>query len=105
MKFHIDSPMLKYRQNASNSCRLIRLNPAFESINKIKSTNDISKRIEASLTSQVSFRYFIDSENDVLKIQKIVKGKQKLYYNMKKYTHKGSFNILNNISEHITLVQ
>ena len=36
---------------------------------------------------------------------KRVKGKQVLYYNIIKYNHKGYFNIYNDISEHVTLVQ
>ena len=57
------------------------------------------------MTSQVSFRNRVDFSNAVLKNQKIVKVEQKLYYNMKKYEQKVSFNILNEISKHVTLVQ
>ena len=46
MKFRIDSPMLKYHQNASNSCCVSSLESSFDSINQIKATNSISKRIE-----------------------------------------------------------
>ena len=85
MRFHIYDPMLKYCQNTPKSCCFSSLEQAFESINKIKLANDISKRIEKSLTSQVIFRNHIDLENAVLKNQKRVKGKQRLYYNTKKY--------------------
>ena len=44
----------------------------------------------------------IDFSNAILKNQKRVKGEQKLYYRMK---NTGSFNILNDIIEHVTLVQ
>ena len=64
--------------------------------------NTIPKTI---LTSQDGFRNRIDFENIFLKNQKIVKGEHVLYYNTKKYKQKGSFNILNKISEDITLVQ
>ena len=45
MKFHIDAPMLKYRQNTLNSCCFSSLLSAFDSINQIKAFNDISKNI------------------------------------------------------------
>ena len=105
MKFHIDAPMLKYRQYTPNICCFSSLESAFESVNQIKASNAISKRMEDSLTSQVGFRNYIDFANAVLKNQKIVKGVQKLYYKMSKYTQKSSFNILNDICEHFTLVQ
>ena len=105
MKFQIDFTMLKYCQNKLNSCCFSSLASAFYSINQIKYANAISKRIEESLTSQVSLSNHIDFSNAVLKNQKIVKVEQKLYYNMKKYEQKVSFNILNEISKHVTLVQ
>ena len=57
------------------------------------------------MTSQVGFRNRIDFENDVLKNQRRVKDDQVLYYNIKKYKQKGYFDILNGISEHITMVK
>ena len=45
MKFHIDAPMLKYRQSTSNSCRFSSLVSAFDCINQTKAANDISKYI------------------------------------------------------------
>ena len=77
----------------------------FESINKIKAANDISKRTGEALTSEVGFRNHIDFENAVLKNQKRVKDEQKLYYKLNMFKHKGYFNILNKISEHVTLAQ
>ena len=57
------------------------------------------------MTSQVVFRNRIEFANYILKSQKIDIGKQVFYYNLKKYKQKGSFNNVNNISEHVTLVQ
>ena len=57
------------------------------------------------MTNQVGFRNHIDFANDVLKNQKRVKGEQKLYYKLKMHRHRGYFNILNDISEHVNLVQ
>ena len=46
MMFHIDDPMLKYRQSTSNSCCFGSLESAFDIINQTKAANDISKRVE-----------------------------------------------------------
>ena len=70
IRFHIDVPLLKYHQNTSNSCCFSSLASAFDSINQIKAVNYISKRIEESLTSQVSFRNCIVFLNAALKNQK-----------------------------------
>ena len=43
-------------------------------------------------------------ESSVLKNQK-KKGEQVLYYNLNKYKQKGSFDVLNSKSQHVTLVQ
>ena len=67
MKFHIYSPMIKYCQSTSNSCCFSSLASSFDSINQIKSSNDISKHIEESFTSQFGFRNRIDFENAVFK--------------------------------------
>ena len=105
MKFHIDAPMLKYWQSKLNSCCFSSLESSFDSINKINSTHVLSKRIEESLTSKVGFRNSIDFKNDVLKNWKRIKGEQTLYYKLNMFKQKGYFNISNNISEHVTLVQ
>ena len=76
MKFHINSPILKYRQSTSNSCCFSSLVSYFDIINQIKASNAMSKCIEESFKSQVSFRNRIDSASTVLKNQKIIKGEQ-----------------------------
>ena len=70
----------------------------------MKFANAISKRIEDSLISKFGFRNCIDIENAVMKNQKIDKCEQILYYNLKKYKQKGYFDILNNTSENVTLL-
>ena len=57
------------------------------------------------MTGQFGFRDRIDSGNTVLKTQKIIKGEHKLYYKLNIFKQKGSVNILNDISEHVALVQ
>ena len=59
--------------------------------------------IEESLTSKVGNNIYF--ANDILKNQKRVKGEHNLYYSMKMYKKMGSFNIFNNISEHLTLIK
>ena len=46
MNFCSKAPMLKYRQNSSNSCCFSSLASAFDSINQTKSATSISMRIE-----------------------------------------------------------
>ena len=77
MRFNIDAPMLKYRQNTSNSCCFGSLASYFEITNQTKAADYISKHIEESLTSQVGFRNIIDFGNSALKNQKRVKGEHK----------------------------
>ena len=60
-------------------------------------------RTEESLESEVGNR--INVANDVLKYKKRNKGKTKMHYNLIKYKKKGIYKILEDISEHVTLVQ
>ena len=46
----------------------------------------------------------IDFVNAILKNKKI-KGEPKLYYSLRKYKNKGSYDILTEMSQHVTLVQ
>ena len=45
IKFHVNDPILKYRQNLSNSCCFNSLASAFKNINKAKAYNDTSRNI------------------------------------------------------------
>ena len=47
----------------------------------------------------------IDFANAILKNEKTIKGKPRVYYILRKYKKKGSYDILTDISEHVTLVQ
>ena len=47
----------------------------------------------------------IDFENVILKNEKTIKGKPRVYYSLRKYKKKGSYDILTDISEHVTLVK
>ena len=56
------------------------------------------------MTIQISFRNCIDSANSVLKNQRRVESEQGLYHNTNKFKHKYYYEILNYISEHVTLL-
>ena len=47
----------------------------------------------------------IDFANAILKNGKKLKGKPRVYYSLRKYKKKGSYDIMTYISEHFTLVQ
>ena len=46
----------------------------------------------------------IDFAKDTLKNEDKIKGEPKVYYSLRKYKKKGSYDILADISEHVTLV-
>ena len=102
-KFQNDAPILKYCQRSLNRYCFSSLASAFSSINHNKADNAISLRIEESLESEVGNR--IDFANAILKNEKTIKGKPRVYYILSKYKTKGSYGILTEIIEHITLVQ
>ena len=47
----------------------------------------------------------IDFTNDILKNKTKLKGEPRVYYILRKYKRMGSYDILIEISEHVTLVQ
>ena len=47
----------------------------------------------------------IDFENAILKNEKQIQGKPRVYYSLGKYKNTGSYDIMTYISEHVTLVQ
>ena len=47
----------------------------------------------------------IDFANDILKNEKIIQIKPRVYYSLVKYKKKGYYDILEDISENVTLVQ
>ena len=103
MNFHSKAPMLKYCKKSLNSCCFSSLESAFYIINHTKAANYVAIYIEESLKIQVG--NCIDFVNAILKNEKRFKGEQKLYYSMSTYTTRGFFDILTDISEHVTLVQ
>ena len=60
-------------------------------------------RIQESLDNKVGNR--IDFANAISKNEKQIKGKPKVHYSLDKYKKKGSYDIMKDIPEHVTLVQ
>ena len=102
-KFQNYAPILKYCQKSLNSCCFSSLVSAFYSINHNKSANAISLRIEESLESELG--NCIDFANYILKDEKIIQSEPRVYYSLRKYKQKGSYDILKYISEIFTLVK
>ena len=60
-------------------------------------------RIEESFDSKLGNR--IDFANAILKNENIIKGKLKVFYSLREYKKKGSYDILIDMSEHFILDQ
>ena len=104
--FHPREPLLKYHQKSSNSCCLSILSSDFHSNSENKDETAHEKHINKSLTLQSNkFSNIIDFANDITKEKLRHKGEQHLRYNLKKCKNKGDFDIINDISENVTLVQ
>ena len=103
IKYYNDAPMLKYRQKLLNIFCFSCLVSAFSIIEQTKAVNDISFFIEESLKSKMGNR--IDYANAILINEITVKGKPRVYYIVKKYKKMGSYDVLIESFEHVTLVQ
>ena len=84
-----------------NSCCFISLESAFASINHFNAANYLSMRIEESLKSEVGDH--IDFADDILKNKKINVGEARVHYNLIKYKKMCEYEILEDISEDVTL--
>ena len=99
---HNDAPMLNYCQKSLNSCCFSSLESAFDSIKQTKYVNDKFFCIEESLKIEVG--NCIDFANAILKNEKKLKGEPRVYYSLRKYKNKGSYDILTDLSKHVNLV-
>ena len=78
----------------------------FHSIGEDRAIYAFESITKESLTLQTNrFRNIIYFANDITKKNLRHIGEQHLRYNLKKWKKKGDFDILNDISENITLVQ
>ena len=101
--FHNDAPMLNYCQKSLNICCFNSLASDFYIIKQTKAYNAISLRIEEYFKSKEGNR--IDFANAILKNEKTIAGKPRVYYIPRKCKKKGSYDILRDMSEIFTLVQ
>ena len=102
-KFHNDVPILKYFQKSLSIFCFSILASAFVGIKQIKNTDAISLGIEEYLKSKLGNR--INFENAILKEENKIKGEPKFHYILRKYKKKGSYDILKDMGENVTLVQ
>ena len=75
----------------------------FASIEQIKAANAILLRTEEYLKSKMGNRIYF--ANSILKNEKKLKGKQRVYDSLRIYKNMGSYDIITEISEHVTLFQ
>ena len=86
-----------------SSCCFSSLASTFASIKHFKAANAISIRIKESFKSEVGNR--IDFVNEIMLNHKINKGKARVHYKLMKYKKMGDYEILEDISANVTLVQ
>ena len=98
--------MIKYHQNTSNSCCLSSLESDFHCIGNNKAVPALVNRIKESLTQQTEFFNNITHfANAIISNRRKIKGEQNLRYNLMIWKKNDTFDILNDISENVTLVQ
>ena len=99
-------PVMKYHQKTSNGCYMSSLVSAFHFINENRATNALVNSTEGSLVLQKEhFKNKIHFANDSMSSRRKIKGEHNLGYNLTIWKKKDDFDILNNISENVTLVQ
>ena len=86
-----------------NKCCFSSLASAFASNKQIKASNAISIRIKESLKSEVGNR--IHFANDIMLNNERNKGEARVHFNLIKYKNMGEYEILEDISANVTLVQ
>ena len=104
--FHPEASLIQYHQKTSNSFCLSSLSSAFQCIGDNRAVSSLVKRIEESLNLQTKeFKTRIHFANAIMKNRRRIKVEQNLQYNMTIWNKNDAFDILNDISEYITLVQ
>ena len=106
MHFRPAAPVLEYHQKSSKRCCFGSLASVFHIIGDNRAVPSILNFIEESLILQIDkFRNRIHFANYIMTNRMHIKGEQHLRYNLKVWHEKYTFDILNNISEYVTLVQ
>ena len=106
VQFRTEAPLIKYHQKSSNSCCLISLKSDFNCIGDNRAFTALVNLIKESLTLQTEiFKSRIHFSNYIMKNRRKIKGEQILQYNLTIQNKNDDFDILNEISEDVTLVQ
>ena len=101
--FHKDAPILSYCQKTLNCCCFSSLSSAFDSSKHVKAANAIYICIKESFKSEVGNH--IDFANEIMLKGKRNEGEARVHYKLIKYKKMGDYNILEDISADVTLVQ
>ena len=100
------APVIKYHQKSSNSCCLSILASAFKYIFENRAAHSLVNSIGESFTLKTEkFNNTIHFANDIMKNRRKKKGEQNLRFNLTIWKKNDAFDILNDISEDVTLVQ
>ena len=98
--------MIKYPQKTYNSSCLSSLSSAFHCIGNNRDLPDLVNSIEESLALQTeNCKNRIHFANAIMANKRKIKGEQNLRYNLTIWNKIDAFDILNEISENVTLVQ
>ena len=106
VQFRTEAPLIEYHQKSSNSCCLGSLESEFHCIGDNRDITHIVNRIEESLALQTEiFKSIIHFASSIMKNRRKIKGEQNLQYNLTIVKKNNDFDILNEISEDLTLIQ
>ena len=106
VQFHPAAPVIKHHKKTSNSCCFSSLASAFHCISDNRAVPALVNSIEESLTLQTNnSKNIIHFANDIMKNRRKIKGEHNLRYNLMIWKENYAFDILNDISENVTLVQ
>ena len=106
VQFHLAAPLMKYHQKTFNSFCLSSLASEFNCINYNMYVLALVNIIEESLTlEKENCKNKIHFANSIMSNRREIKGKQTLRYNLSIWIENDAFDILNDISENIILVQ
>ena len=106
VQFHSAAPLIKYHQKTSTSCCLSSLTSAFHFIGDNGAVPALVNSIEESLTLQTdNCKNIIHFTNAIMKNRRKINVEQNLGYNMTIWKLNDAFDILNDISENVSLIQ
>ena len=100
------APEIKYVQDDKNTCVFISLDYSFFTVNEHVVEHSVVSRLSSSLSCEtVGFINRIKFASNILTDRVINKEEQQCSYNLVQWKNKLSFDIFNDISDHVTLFQ